>query len=399
MRIVDVTQCYGAHSGGIRTYLHAKAAHTAARGLDHAIVVPGATGEATMLHRSRLVAVRGRTPSQRWGYRMVPRASTLVRAVGDLRPDVIVLHDCMAFPRSVAAWAAARGVPVAMVCHSDLRLSPRGLPRPLGAAATVLLDVIQRRGLSAPSALIIPSDETHRRVDRDIRCRVERITLGVDLSTFTAARPDERLRDRLAPRGAPLLLYAGRLSSEKGLELLARMLVMLPDARLAVAGAGAAEAALVRTARRLGVGGRVRFLGFIADREELARHMATADCFVHPNAHEPYGLTPLEALAAGCRVVAPDSGGCRETLAHRGAMLVRPNDVAALAEGVRRSLARPRPTPELGDLAWERTFEAEWAVYRSLLGDERRGRPHLLPPSPVAHPAPIPTLDSERRAG
>ncbi len=372
MRVVDVTQCYGDAFGGIRTYLHAKAAFAAAADRPHAIVVPGpADTSDERVHGSMLARVRGRSPARRWGYRMVVRPGPLLRAIERHRPDVVVLHDCVAFPRAIAAWARRNDVRLVMVCHSDLRLSSRGLPPGLRGPATVALGLIQRRGFGAPATVLLPSDETGRRVGHLIGCRTVRIPLGVDITTFAGARPDPELRSRLAPDGAPLLLYAGRLSSEKGVDLLAKMLVRIPDARLAIAGAGASEAAVMRSARRLEVAGRLRFLGFIDDRDELARHMATADCFVHPNHHEAFGLTPIEALAAGCRVVAPDSAGCRENLTGRGAVLVRPDDAGALADGVRRALGRPRPRPDLGDLGWERTFTREWEVYESLCTDGR----------------------------
>jgi glycosyltransferase involved in cell wall biosynthesis len=87
---------------------------------------------------------------------------------------------------------------------------------------------------------------------------------------------------------------------------------------------------------------------------------------VHPNPREPFGLGPLEALAAGCRVVAPASGGTGETLRGRGAVLVRPDDPGALAAGVRRALAGPRPRPDLSDLSWDATFAREWGIYREM---------------------------------
>jgi alpha-1,6-mannosyltransferase len=164
-----------------------------------------------------------------------------------------------------------------------------------------------------------------------------------------------------------MLLYAGRLSSEKRVDLLVPTLALLErPAVLALAGSGAAERRVWRAARRLGVDDRLRPLGHVASRERLAALMATADCFVHPNPAEPFGLAPLEALAAGCRVVAPDAAGSAETLAGRGAVLVAPGDPAALAGGVERALSQPRPQPPLDDLSWERAFEAEWEVYRGL---------------------------------
>ena len=364
MRVVDITQWYSPVSGGIRTYLRAKARWAAAQGLDHAAVVTGARGGDEIVAASRFVRVRGLTPSRRWGYRVAPRPAPVIAALEELAPSVVVLHDAMAFPRSVARWAALNDVALAMVCHSDLRLAGAGLPRlargPVGAA----LGTVQRRALAAPATVMVASEASRARLAPSVRAPLITSPLGVDLELFGAARPDAALRCRLAPPGARLLLYAGRVSSEKRVDLLPPMLALLDASHvLVVAGAGAAMPSLERAARRLGVERRVVTLGHLTDRAALATLMATADCFVHPNPAEPFGLCPLEALAAGCRVVGPDSAGTAETLGGRGAVLVAPGDPGALAAGVRRALALPRPRPDLSSLSWAETFAREWAVY------------------------------------
>lgn len=367
MRVVDLTQWYSPVSGGIRTYLRAKADWAAHHGARHAAVVTGRHPGVEMVGDSPFERVRGMTPTDRWGYRLAPRVAPVIAALERLSPRVIVIHDALAFPGPVARWAAARGVAVAMLCHSDLSLGAGGLPRILRRPAAAALEVAQRRALRAPAAILVASEVSRARIGPHAPVPVLTSPLGVDLATFAAALPDARLRRALAPEGAPLLLYAGRVSSEKRVSLLPAMLAALEGtAVLAVAGAGAATPALVRAARRRGVDHRLRLLGHVADRDRLATLMATADCLVHPNPDEPFGLCPLEALAAGCRVVAPDSGGTAEVLRGRGAVLVTPGDATALADGVRAALDAPRPRPDLSDLSWDRTFRREWSIYARL---------------------------------
>ena len=116
-------------------------------------------------------------------------------------------------------------------------------------------------------------------------------------------------------------------------------------------------------------------LGHIAGRADLACLMATGDCFVHPNPDETYGLAPLEALATGTRVVAARGGGLRDVLGSRDAVLVEPGDARALARGVETALMRERPTPDLTDLTWDRTFGKEWDLYESLAATAQTGPP------------------------
>ena len=367
MRVVDITQWYSPVSGGIRTYLHAKAEWAAAEGRAHGVVVTGREEGVHHVGRSSFVRVRGRTPSGRWGYRVAPRPAPVIAALERFDPAVVVIHDALAFPRAIARWAAGRGTVVAMVCHSDLALGAAGLPGALRRPAAAALGLVQRRALTVPAAVIVCSEESRRRIAPATRAPVVTSALGVDTAVFGAARPDAALRDRLAPGGARLLLYAGRLSVEKRIGLLAPMLAALGDGHvLAVAGAGAGERALLRAARRDGVAGRTRMLGHVGDRARLATLMASADCFVHPNPAEPFGLAPLEALAAGCRVVAPATIGSAALIRAGGGVLVEGGDAHALAGGVRRALAGPRPAGVAGDLSWDVVFAREWLLYRTL---------------------------------
>ena len=367
MRVVDLTQWYSPVSGGIRTYLRAKATWAAVNGREHGVVVTGEHEGHEMVALSTFSRVRGRTPSASWGYRIALRAGPVIADLERLEPDVVVLHDALAFPGAVARWAARRGVAVAMLCHSDLALGATGVPRPLRRPAMAALGAVQRRALRAPGVVFVASDAVREQLAIPPGVAVVRSRLGIDLDVFTRATPDPDLRARLAPRGEALLLYAGRLSSEKRVDLLpAAVAALRIRSVLAIAGTGSAAQGVLREARRLGVERRVVLLGHIADRAELATLMATADCFVHPNPAEPYGLGPLEALAAGSRVVAPDAAGTAEVLRGRGAVLVAPGDPVAIARGVRHALGEPRPRPDLSDLSWDRTFAREWNVYSDL---------------------------------
>ena len=141
---------------------------------------------------------------------------------------------------------------------------------------------------------------------------------GVDNMTFDDNRKKDAKRAALAaefgfPADARLLLYAGRISPEKNPDLLIKTIARLSmskphDYRLLVAGSGPSVEHFAEQAERLAPG-RVHMLGQIADKEKLADLFANCDVFVHPNPREPFGITPLEAMASGLPVVAPNSGG------------------------------------------------------------------------------------------
>jgi glycosyltransferase involved in cell wall biosynthesis len=169
--------------------------------------------------------------------------------------------------------------------------------------------------------------------------------MGVDCDRFTPERRCARIRaEILAQTGgddpnAVLLFYAGRLAREKNLELLAATMQSLDPRkfRLAVAGDGA----LLEWLRaQCGAMRNVALLGFVPDRDLLAAYYASADLFVHPNPREPFGIAPLEAMAAGLALVAPDSGGVTSYANTSNAWLTPPT-AACFAAAILAAAADP----------------------------------------------------------
>lgn len=367
MRVVDVTQWYAPRSGGIRTYLHAKATYAGRHRLAHAMVVPGAHATTDRVARSPVIALAGLPTGQAAGYRLIPHPASIERALERLRPSVLVIHDAMAFPRSLVRWARARSVPTAMFVHSDLAAGAPAAPTHLRGPVEHVLRTLQSRGLQGPDAVIAASHRTAALLRERHGVRAFVSPLGVDTSVFRPQPPNPALRRSLAEPTETLLLHCGRLSPEKRPQLLVDALARLhDDCVLAIAGEGSAADELLRRARTLGVAPRVRLLGHIGVPERLAELHAVADCYVHANPAEPFGLAPLEALASGCRVVLPADCGSAEALREGDATLVAPGSAEALARGVDAALRGPRPVPDLERLSWDSAFDREWALYRGL---------------------------------
>lgn len=138
--------------------------------------------------------------------------------------------------------------------------------------------------------------------------------MGVDAQRFHPRRRNSEVRAELlslasAPGDTMLLLYAGRLAPEKNLPLLRDLMTELGAGyRLLIAGNGPMRDEFLADCNRR-VPGLVTYLGHVSDRDRLADLMANASAFLHPNPNEPYGIAPLEAMAAGVPLIAPDSGG------------------------------------------------------------------------------------------
>lgn len=207
---------------------------------------------------------------------------------------------------------------------------------------------------------------------------------GVDTVAFSADRNSAEARRRICieigvPESAKLLLYAGRLSPEKNVSLLPEIMEHLSadgetDFRLIVAGAGPSSEKLAAEFERA-VPGKVKMLGHLNGADKIADLMANCDCFVHPNPREPFGITPLEAMASGLPVVAPNSGGILSYANDDNAWLAEPNAASfaatitqVLADG-RREEKVQRALETSSRFTWERSTASLFELYDEMYAE------------------------------
>lgn len=191
---------------------------------------------------------------------------------------------------------------------------------------------------------------------------------GVDLDLY-------RPVDRAAAKAAlgvegPLIATVGALIERKGQGFALDALARLPGATLLLIGDGPVRAALVRQADRLGISGRVRFLGS-RPPEEVAELVAASDVMLLPTRAEGIANVWVESLACGTPVVTCEAGGAREVIDTPAAGRVVARDAEALAEGVREVLIHA-PEPEVvrrsaERFSWERNAEELEAHLRDLV--------------------------------
>ncbi len=87
------------------------------------------------------------------------------------------------------------------------------------------------------------------------------------------------------------------------------------DYSLVIGGEGEEKDALIGLSKRLGLSGRVRFVGLVPP-DELPKLYAESKLLLFTSKHEPFGMVPIEAMASGTPVIGPNSGGLRETIKH-----------------------------------------------------------------------------------
>jgi len=270
------------------------------------------------------------------------------------------------------AWASWRaGVPHVITMHGSSYYAGR-LRRRLALRAAIALS----------GHTVAVSGRLARQISRDLwmpPSRISTIPNGVP-----SVRPERTtLRDelRLGPDDR-LVVSVGNLYPVKGHQHLIDAVALLvgrhPTLHLAISGRGEMAEALSARARGLGLANRVHLLGL---RSDVAAILAAADVFALPSLSEGLPLALLEAMFAGCPIVASEVGEVGVALAHGEAgILVEPGQPAALAAALDRLLSDPDRARELGEHAVRRAA-AEYdisrmvqryaGVYEALLGRRR----------------------------
>ncbi|KGF72549.1 glycosyl transferase [Neosynechococcus sphagnicola sy1] len=207
--------------------------------------------------------------------------------------------------------------------------------------------------------------------------RVDLWQRGVDTELFQPHLASQTVRSFLSqghPQ-APLLLYVGRLSAEKEIEQIKPILEAIPDARLALVGDGPHRATLEKHF----AGTPTHFVGYRVG-EELAAVFASADAFIFPSRTETLGLVLLEAMAAGCPVVAARSGGIPDIVEDGvNGYLFDPNDdrgaIAAtqrlFSQQDERDTLRQNARLEAERWGWDSATQQLQTYYRQVVGRHR----------------------------
>lgn len=217
---------------------------------------------------------------------------------------------------------------------------------------------------------------------RDVRDRCIPVPLGMPLEPFErtgAAGLRAREVRRRYGAGGFVVVFVGKLRYYKGLQFLLQALAQLPRIQALVIGEGPEGAALRRLAVELGVAERAHFLGELSD-EEVVSHLHAADLFVLPShlPSEAFGLSQVEAMAAGLPVVSTDlpTGVPYVNRDGESGLVVPPADAGALARAIGSLAADPALRNRLAEGAHrrahaefsrERMCEHLDAVYRTVL--------------------------------
>lgn len=400
MKTLHITNAWHPNSGGIRTFYTALMEAANAEGHSMRIVVPAAENRVEEFGRFvriyHVAAPRAPfSPSYRILYpnRALVPGGAVYRILENEQPDLVEI--CDKFTMNYVGGLLRTGrLPGIRFRPTVVALSCERLEQTMNTYAFGR-DLAKKLAPAYLRWLYFPMADHHIAVSDFVAEELQQVSaghkvdrgvwigpMGVDAATFSSEKLDERLREELVAlsggdESTRLLVYAGRMAPEKNIPLLFGMMQVLADSgaqeyRLLMVGDGEGRPKLQRAAEEQAPG-LIHFLGHRRPASELARLLASCDVFVHPNATEPFGIAPLEAMAAGLALVAPNTGGVTTYANHENSWPAEPEpeafamaikDVFANTERRRRRQAAARQEAEAR--SWPLASARYLQLYREL---------------------------------
>lgn len=372
MLICDLTQSWSpSGGGGVGTYMAAKRDYVLAH-TPHTLlqIVPGPEDKVVVDGRHIWAEVGADPVRNSPNYRFILRTGVVRALLAKYQPAIVeslcpwvlpwtAIHHRRAFRKTALVAGYSTDFPNAHVFRVAQKLFGTTIGRGFQWLSYGYAEVTYREF----DWVYTLSEEIRQVLARRKILRTSVLPLGVDITQFHPSRRDPAYRAELGlPGNGPLLIYAGRLDNEKRAQTVIDMFRHLPPAlgaALVLIGDGQRRPDMIADAAGL----PIAFPGFITDRAQIARALASSDIYVSGMADETFGISIVEAQASGLPVVGVASGAMIDRVPPGLGLLGPVDDAAAMARNVEQLWAAG--TRPVGDAAyrhaqqfsWDRTFE------------------------------------------
>ena len=294
------------------------------------------------------------------------------KQLAKFKPDIIHVVNPAVLGLAGIFYAKSNRIPLVASYHTHLPkyLEHYGLGVLEGLLWQLLKAAHNQADLNLCTSSVMVQELREHGIDR-----VDLWQRGVDTQTFDPAKATPEMRHHLT-QGEPtsqLLLYVGRLGAEKEIERIKPVLEAIPGSRLAIVGDGPHRDNL----EACFAGTPTHFVGYLGG-EKLAAAYAVADAFIFPSRTETLGLVLLEAMAAGCPVIAARSGGIPDIVTDGvNGYLFDPQDSQAAIRATQKLFADPNLYLQIRQNARSEAESWNWAAatrqlqgyYRELIVD------------------------------
>jgi len=298
MKLMDITPYYHPTSGGIKTYINYKVEFMKNQDVEHVVVIPGKKPRTYTVGRTRFYELS--SFGLIGGYRFFSSVKEINRIIEEEKPDVVELGGTYL----LVPFLKRKNYLLSVFYHADAKREIELMPMP-SPFKKMLLNHVFEKCLKKADLLLVPTEKYKREFDALGFENVYYTPMGVDTELFNPSKRDFYLKKLLGVEEKKfLLLYAGRLSVEKGIKTLLQTFELLDPSlfHLVVVGKGPLSFLVKWYAKRFN---NLTYIPYL-EKRELSVLYASADLFVSASPFETFGFSFLEAQASGTPVCAFD---------------------------------------------------------------------------------------------
>lgn len=251
----------------------------------------------------------------------------LKKLTKQIQPDIIHAHWIIPQGFITALAQKTTKVPYVVTSHGSDIMGLKGF------------NSIKRFTLKNAKKITVVSNAIKKQVldEIDSSLDIEVIPMGIDTKLFNPNKKDLSIKKKHGITG-PFLLFVGRLSYEKGIDLLIdampEVINQNPKTKLMIIGDGVLKEDLIKRVKELEIQNNIIFTGWIKN-EDLPKYYATADLFVCPSRREGFGLTFVEAGMSGCWLIGTNVGGISDIIQNgKNGQIVKQKNPQEIAKSI-----------------------------------------------------------------
>jgi glycosyltransferase involved in cell wall biosynthesis len=380
MKIAYFTDTFTPELNGVTNTLAKLRTYLDRKDIPYAFFAPDygrKSGTDPVLHNKEVHRFRGITPAlSPESCLAFPQYRKIFDLCGAFKPDLVHVVTELGIGYKGMQYARSQNLPLVMSYHTDyckyLRFFHLDFLKPL-------LEKYLAWFYRSAHKILAPSKHTLEELFQKQYRNLGIWSRGIDVKKFNPLFRSQKWREGFGINDKFVFLYVGRLSPEKGLDMLLSAIKRIegrfPQKAAFVFTGGGPYADLIRQKNL----SNVILTGFKTG-PELSEIYASCDCFAFPSGTETFGNAPLEAMASGLPVAGIASGGVTDFLFHKkNALLCADGDQKKFTENLitimedktlRRDLAE-NGRKLAQSRAWDRIFDNLLSVYRGLIGEKQ----------------------------
>jgi len=373
MKLIDITHFYNSKSGGVKKYLEEKVRYFKEKDIEHSLILPSENNDIITKEKAKYFFIKSPEIPFFKPYRIIINKKAIFDIIKQEKPQIVEVGS----PYFIPVWINENKK---LLCyktvgffHSNIEGSIETILKKINKPFLKVAKSLIKKEYSDFDIVISPSKYIENYLNSLGILNTKTVYLGIDTKIFQFREKNESILDRYnLPKDKILVVYAGRLSSDKNVLEIASIYNILTYFRpnkyhLVIVGSGHLENKFLKK-----IEGNYTHIGYIQDKNQYADILSVCDIFITTSKIETFGLAIVEAQALGLPVVAykttsiPEVVYYKELLAEDIDNFIKNIELASeyyISQSKRKLLSENIKKY----FSWEKTFGNMEKIYQDLI--------------------------------